>query len=201
MTSVRKRIGNAIGLAALVTAGMAADVNAQPPDTTPEARGVATSFEQLQVIARPDAKVTVTDAAGAAWSGRIVELRSSSLSIIANGTLRDFDERDIAAIRERRGDPLGNGALWGAAITSGLAALSIGLRAADCDCGVTVGAWFWVVGANAAFGAGLGVAIDALIRREQVIYEPRSGSASSPSLTVRPVLSRRGVGVSLSMGF
>ena len=131
-----------------------ADVWAQPAPPPPETVGVAASFEQLRVIAGPDAMVTVTDATGTRLTGRIPELSASSLSIIANGQRHDFGEGDIASIRQRRGDPLGNGALWGAGITAGLAALAVGAAAADCDCDASPGAWLWIVGANAVFGAG-----------------------------------------------
>ncbi len=177
----------------------AAAARAQPAGRVTPTIGVATSFEQLRVIVGPDANVTVTDAAGAQLSGRISELSPSTLAILANGIRHDFGEGDVASIRQRRGDPLGNGALWGFAVGAGLAALAVGTAASDCDCDVSAGAWLWVVGANSVFVAGLGVGIDALIRRDHVIYRP--GPAASRRLAIRPELARGRAGVSLSMGF
>ena len=200
MTSLRTRVSRAVCLGTLVTLAIGTDLSAQPAGTTPQTVGVATSFEQLRVIVGPGAKVTVTDAGNTQLSGRIAELSSSSLSIIANGTRHDFGEGDIASIRQRRGDPLGNGALWGFAVGAGLAALAAGATAADCDCDVNAGVWLWLVAGNAAFGAGLGVGIDALIRRDHVIYR-QSPRPTVSRLTITPVLARRSAGIALSMGF
>ena len=201
MTRSCTRIRRAACLWACVGLALGTDLWAQPADRTPQVVGFATSFEQLRVLVGPGAKVTVTDAGDTQLSGRIVELSSSSLSIIANGTRRDFGEGDIASIRQRRGDPLGNGALWGAAISAGLVVLTLSVTAADCDCDVSAGAWLWLVAGNAAFGAGLGVGIDALIRRDHVIYRQSPRPAISRRLTITPALGRRSAGVSLSMGF
>ena len=199
MTSLRTRVSRAVCLGTLVTLAIGTDLSAQPAGTTPQTVGVATSFEQLRVIVGPGAKVTVTDAGDTQLSGRIVELSSSSLSIIANGTRHDFSEGDIASIRQRRGDPLGNGALWGFAVGAGLAALAAGATAADCDCDVSAGLWLLLVAAEGAFGAGIGVGIDALIRRDLVVYQPRPPVARR--LAITPVLARRSAGIALSMGF
>ena len=173
----------------------ATDARAQPADPATPTVGIATSFEQLRVITRPGARVTVTDASGDQLSGRIAELSSSSMSIIANGTRRDFGEGDIAHIRVRRGDPLDNGALWGLAIGAGFGAFVV----SACDCTDRAE---WMLLASTIYGglgAGLGVGIDAAIRGEHLIYQAR---ATSPGrVRVEPWIARRGVGISLSLGF
>lgn len=199
MTSLRTRVSRAVCLGTLVTLAIGTDLSAQPAGTTPQTVGVATSFEQLRVIVGPGAKVTVADAGDTRLSGRIAELSSSSLSIVANGTRRDFGEGDIASIRQRRGDPLGNGALWGFAVGAGLAALLAGANAAECDCDVNAGLWLLLVAGQGAFGAGIGVGIDALIRRDLVVYQPRPPVARR--LAITPVLARGSAGIALSMGF
>ena len=199
MTSLRTRVSRTVCLGTLVTLAIGTDLSAQPAGTTPQTVGVATSFEQLRVIVGPGAKVTVTDAGNTQLSGRIAELSSSSLSIVANGTRRDFGEGDIASIRQRRGDPLGNGALWGFAVGAGLAAILAGANAAECDCDINTRLWLLLVAGEGAFGAGIGVGIDALIRRDLVVYQPRPPVARR--LAITPVLARGSAGITLSMGF
>ena len=131
--------------------------------------GVAASFEQLQVLVRPGNTVTVTDAAGSEVSGRIEGLTPSVLSLDLRGALRDFNEADVTAIRQRRNDPLANGARWGLGIGVGFALLAIA-SCRECDWGSAPGFAAVIVAGYGAMGAGLGVGIDALIRREQTIY-------------------------------
>lgn len=195
MTHLCPRLTSAASFGVWLGLALATDAWAQPADPATPTVGIAASFEQLRVITQPGAKVTVTDTTGGQLSGRIAELSSSSVSIIANGNRHHFGEADLASIRLRRGDPLGNGALWGFAVSAGLAALAI----SNCDCNVGTETWLWVVTANGVFGAGLGLGIDALIRRDHVIY--RSHLASSRRLSIRPELARGSAGVSLSMGF
>jgi hypothetical protein len=102
-------------------------------------RGVAESFDQLQVLVRSGTTVDVTNAAGYRVSGRIDRLSPAILSVTANGIRRDYAEADVDFIRQRRGDSLANGARW---------------------------------------GAGIGVGIDELIQRPQVVYR-RPGLAVS----------------------
>ncbi len=195
MTHSCTRISRAACLWACVGLALGTDLWAQPADTPPQVVGFATSFEHLRAIATPGARVIVTNAAGEQVSGRIAELSSSSLSITANGNRHDFAERDIASIRERRDDSLANGARRGFAIGAGLGALAI----ATCDCGVSAAQLLLASTYAGAFAAGLGVGIDAMIRGDQVIYRP--GLTSSRRVTVTPVLTRSGAGVSLSLGF
>jgi hypothetical protein len=142
--------------------------------------GVAASFEQLQVLVKPGNTVTVTDAAGSQVSGRIESLSPSVLSLDLSGARRDFSETDVNAIRQRRGDSLANGARWGFGVGAGLASLVlVAFATCDiCDGEVEPGVAAAVVGLYGAMGAGIGVGIDALIRREQTIFR-RPGFAVS----------------------
>ena len=130
--------------------------------------GVAGSFEQLQVLVNPGSTVTLTDAAGSQVSGRVDSLTRSVLSLELNGARRDFNEADVMTIRQRRGDSLANGAWWGFGAGAVIAALAIG----SCvECFLDEPGWM-VAAASlyGAMGAGFGVGVDALIRREQTIY-------------------------------
>jgi hypothetical protein len=130
--------------------------------------GVAASFEQLQVLVSPGNTVTVMDVAGSQVSGRIDSLTPSVLSLDVNGPRRDFGEADVTVIRQRRGDSLANGAWWGFGVGVGIAALAM----ASCwDCFSDEPAWIGAaVTMYGALGTGFGVGIDALVRRQQIIF-------------------------------
>jgi hypothetical protein len=73
--------------------------SAAPAQTMTEAGpGVATSFEQLRVLARSGDTVTLTDASFSPVSGRIDTLTSSTLSLVVNGIRRNFEPSDVTAI-------------------------------------------------------------------------------------------------------
>jgi hypothetical protein len=140
--------------------------------------GVATSFEQLEVLVRPGSTVTLTDVAGYELTGRIETLSSSALSLAIDGTRRGFLESDVTMIRQRRGDSLANGAWWGFGILAGLAIAGTA-HCGECwhDQPAFMAAF---VGLQGALGAGIGVGIDALSRGERTIYR-----ASGVAMSVR----------------
>jgi hypothetical protein len=88
------------------------------------------------------------------------------------GTRRDFNESDVMLIRQRRGDSLSNGAWWGFGIGAGLAvAVLLAYTACDlCDGELGPGEAAAAISVYGAMGAGVGVGVDALIRRPQTIY-------------------------------
>jgi hypothetical protein len=144
--------------------------------------GVAASFEQLQVLVRPGNTVTVTDAAGSQVSGRLESLSSSLLSLSVDGNRRDFNEADVTTIRQRRGDSLANGAWWGFGISAGLAVVAF----SSCDeCWDSPGFALGIIAGQGAMGAGVGVAIDALIRGQHTIYRRPAGSAAGLTMSAR----------------
>src|SRR5688572_6456178 len=116
-----------IGILMLALGACAAPVDAQEAET-----GIAASFEQLQVLVTPGSTVTVTDASGTSVSGRIDTLSASALSLLVDGTPRNFSEADVNIIRQRRGDSLANGAWWGLGIGAGLA-VAVLLAYSACD--------------------------------------------------------------------
>ena len=134
-------------------------------------RGVAESFEQLQVLVGPQSNVTVTNAGGRQFSGTVESVSPTLLTLTVNGIRRDYAEADVDFIRQRRGDSLANGAKWGAGI--GAALLAVAIAACD-ECHLDSPDDYLVAafatGAYAAMGAGVGVGIDALIRRPRTVY-------------------------------
>lgn len=165
--------------------------------TRVEAQGVASSFDQLGVLVKPGDKISVVDVAGREVEGRIGILSRDALILSTAAGMRELGEADVAKIRQRRDDSLKNGAIIGAvAGTSyGLAGLALATMTSDGGDVNKVGATTAVLLCT-GIGAAIGVGIDALITRRQVIYQkPASGS----SVGVSPLFGhgRRGVAVSV----
>ena len=159
---------------------------------------IPTSFHQMQVLVSPGDAVRVTDNAGREFRGDMVALTGSSLALSIDGSRRDLLEGDVATIRQRRRDPLTNGMLWGFGIGAGLGAAT--LLAGGCEGSVQ---YLPVcMGIAGAFGSGIGAAVDAAIRREQVIYA-RAGSAGDDRggqrVTFHPLLAPERVGMLVSL--
>jgi hypothetical protein len=156
----------------------------------------ARSFEQLQLLVKPDDTITVLEITGKVTKGRIVQLTDSTLQLMTDGVLRELPQNRTMQIRQKREDSLSNGAKYGALVGGGLGALmaaGLYIMVDHCiGCAVAVGAGY------SAMGAGVGVGIDALIRRERVIFTP---APASSRVTIRPLLSAQRRGVSLSWAF
>jgi hypothetical protein len=154
----------------------------------------ARSFVQLQVLVKQDDTVTVTERGGTVTKGRIVAVTDSSLLLRARGVLRDLSETDVVEIRQRRSDSLTNGAKYGAIAGGAFGILGALLVSGDCiGCGVAV------AGMYTAMGAGIGAGIDALIVRQKTIFT--INRISSNRISLRPLLSPNGNGLTLSFSF
>ena len=154
-------------------------------------------FSQLDTRLRPGDTIWVTDAQGREVKGEIVDLAPDSLTLKA-GPARRFGPADATLIRQRRHDPLWNGALIGFAVGGGL---GLGM-------GNFSGSWDWGDAATGAvifggIGAGIGVGFDALIPgKKQVVYRaPGPGAASHARLSIAPVVTRRSKGLAVSFAF
>jgi hypothetical protein len=157
----------------------------------------ARSFEQLQLLVKPDDTITVLEITGKVTKGRVVQLTDSTLQLMTDGVLRELPQNRAMQIRQRRGDSLSNGAKYGALVGGGLGALmAAGLYIMVDHC---IGCAVGVAAVYSAMGAGVGVGIDALIRREKIIFTP--AQASSSRVTIKPLLSAQRKGVSLSWVF
>jgi len=160
------------------------------------AQEVASSFDQLRILVKPKDTVSVTDSSGQEIRGTIAALSSASLELVVDGNRRTFLDSDIRTIRQRRSDSLRNGALWGFGVGTGIGLLGCFSAASESGEFGLVPPCALVYG---GMGAGIGVGVDAMIRRTQVIYSKPTGS--SARLTVSPVVARERKAVLVSVGF
>lgn len=162
-----------------------------------QAQGVANTFQELRLLVKPGDTITVSDSTGLRITGKLADLSASSLGLLVDGRRRDLSESDVATIQQRRGDSLGNGALWGFGVGAGLG-LAGGLAVAAGD-GVSPLVIPLVALFYGGIGSGIGVGVDAMIARQQVIYEkPRAATAR---VAVVPLLTRDLKAVRLSLRF
>jgi hypothetical protein len=164
--------------------------------TRADAQAVATSFDQLAVLVKLGDKVSVVDASGREAKGRIGMLSRDAMILVTEAGPRKFGEVDVAAISQRRGDSLLNGAIIGAAAgTAYFVTLSMLLW--DSDGGDVIVPTLIAGGVvMAGMGAAAGVGLDALSTRRQVIYQKPAG-ASRVSIVPLVGPGRRGAAVSV----
>lgn len=161
------------------------------------AQGIARTVDELRLLVKPGDTVRVTDATGREVSGTILTLAPQSIELRVDGQPQLWTEADIASVSHRRPDSLANGAWWGLGIGAGL--MSLGVAAV----GVEDGDAGWAalaIGVYGAVGAGIGVGIDALITRSQVIYQ-RPATVTSARWHVAPFASRRSQGARVTVRF
>ena len=175
-----------ISALALFAAGQAALASAQ---------SVPASFRDLQFLVAPGDRVTVVDTTGTETKGRISELDGSALSIKSGDGERRFRQNDVVVIRQRKQDSVRNGVIIGAAIGAGLgviAELSCGAR--DEYCGytgvATIGSAIW--------GTFAGVTADLLHSTPRDVFR-RGPDPASKSMTVAPLVARRGVAAQVAL--
>jgi hypothetical protein len=167
---------------------------------TGEAQEVASSLEGLREFVKVRDKVIVTDRQGRQTVGRIVAISSSSLGLMVGGVRSDLSEDDLDTVSRR--DSRWNGTLWGLGVGGGLGAwIDRGLVKEYGREDIGVGQSVAFVVEAAGVGAGVGFAVDALIKRRKMIYS-RSQISGRRTVTILPVwVSRRqGVFVSLQTG-
>jgi hypothetical protein len=140
-------------------------------------------------------RVRITDDQGREWHGRIEVLAADSLVLLTKDRQRrDIPYATIAGI-DRPHDTLANGALIGFVSGAAFGMLAvIGEANADCEpayfsCGdPTAVAYVLLPAVTGAMGTGVGVAIDALIRRDPTLFrrgESRVTMAASLGRGVR----------------
>jgi hypothetical protein len=173
---------------------------AQPPHSSldpPERGEYARSFEQLQVFVGPGDTISVREASGEEFSARISDLTSTELVVMVDGRRRAFQPDDVIRIRQRRSDSLANGTWLGFGIGAGLGLVAV---AADDSGLVNNAGWAVVVAAvYGGIGAGIGVGIDALIRRRQVIYDHQPRGA--PPVAIVPFFGVKSAGAMIAVRF
>jgi hypothetical protein len=150
-----------------------------------ESQDVAGSLEQLRSRVKVGDEVTVTDMTGREMQGTIAELSSLSLALMVGKTRTEFAEADVETVSRR--DSRWNGTLWGLGVG---AVLGAGLDRSlvkyygrdDISTGSSVGS----IATAAAIGAGIGFAVDAMIKGRRVIYS-RPSTSTTRRGTVLPM--------------
>ena len=161
------------------------------------AQGTAKTLDELRLLVKVGDTVTITDASAGVATGRIASLSPSAIALNADGRLRTWTEADIAQIQHRRSDSLGNGALWGFGI--GAAFAVVAFAAAGDEAVEEEGGWMVLeTGVYGAIGAGIGVGVDALIKKTSIIYARAPGGASA---RIVPIITGGRRGVALRMAF
>jgi len=138
----------------------------------------AGDFDAVRQRVKEGQRVRVTDDQGREWQGRIDAFAPDSLVLLT----KDRQRRDVpyaAILRiDRPHDTLDNGALIGLVAGAVVGLLAVAAEEnTDCDPGVffscgdpTVGAYFVIPAIFGGIGAGIGVGIDALVRREPTLF-------------------------------
>jgi hypothetical protein len=141
-----------------------------------EAAQPASSFEQLQNRLAPGDTLYVIDASGEETKGRLTRALDATLTLIVDGTRREFAAHDVEQVDRSRRDPVHNGVLigLGAGAIAGYA-LGRGTDSPSCprpgiECGQ--GAALGVV-SGAFWGAIGGWIADALIRTRETVYQAK----------------------------
>jgi hypothetical protein len=158
----------------------------------------ATSFEQLKVIVKPGDKVRVTEATGQITKGKIAGFAGSSLRLAEGGGIREFAEKDVLEIKQRRADSLHNGAITG--LIAGAAFGTLSAFLGDCLSDPCTAERVAVIAVTSGVGTGIGVGIDALITKTKVVYRGPL-KPSTVRLNIAPIIDRRSKGVALSVRF
>jgi hypothetical protein len=159
---------------------------------------VASSFDQLGVLVTPGDHIRVVDVAGRETAGRISQLSRDTLVLVTDAGPRQLGEADVATIRQRRDDPLKNGAVIGAVAGTAYGVLGVFVARLIDDSELGAGRATTGVLFCTGIGAAIGAGIDALITRQRVIYQrPAAGS----KVSVSPLLGRGRRGAALSVRF
>ena len=162
----------------------------------------ATDVDAIRQRIKEGQKVRITDDQGREWQGRIEVLAPDKLVLLMkNRQRRDVAYATIVRI-DRPHDTLANGALIGfvSGALYGLGAV-IAEEHADCEPGVflscgdpTAAAYVVIPPILGAIGAGIGVGIDALVRRDPTLF--RRGDSR---VILAPLLGRDARGLTLSV--
>ena len=166
--------------------------------TSVDAQEIASSFEQLAVLVKAGDKVTVVDLAGQETKGRIGKLSPDALTLITSTGSRQLDEKEVAAITQRRDDSLKNGAIIGAVAGAAYFVTAAAIFASIDDGDVLVPTAIAGGVLFTGLGAAAGVGIDALISRRQVIFQK---PAPWSRATFSPVFSRGRRGALVTVRF
>ena len=181
----RTRFASLVALALLVSAVPSA---AQPAGS------------QIPQLVRTGQKILVVDDQGRSLDGKIANLNADSFELMVKGRPVNVEFDRVVRIDHPR-DGLGNGALIGMGTFIGMGFISQLSLQSHCSSesyceGISFPVMLWITGSMAAFGAGIGVGIDALIhRKNSSIY--RRGATARVSPLLEPGTGVRGAAVSV----
>jgi hypothetical protein len=152
------------------------------------AQAIAQNLEELRLKVKAGDIVYVRDQTGREQRGQIAELTSSVLGVTVGGERREFTDRSVLRIRQRKSDSLWTGGIIGAAVGGALGALAASVSE-ECSHNTGSAACAGPVLSLTAVGLGVGVGIDALIQGRKVIYDAPQKQAR---LVVMPSMARGG---------
>lgn len=149
---------------------------------------------RLESVLSPGTTAWITDSAGREEKTRIVDVSGGVVTTETGNDLRQRSAGDIMRVRVRQSDSVLNGALIGAGSAVALGLFLCTRTEPWENCRDDVGPVLKI----AAVGAGIGIAIDALVRGRKTIYEAGRGSAR---LSVAPLAGRRTAGLRVALTF
>jgi hypothetical protein len=152
------------------------------------AQVIAQSLEELRLKVKAGDIIYVKDETGREQRAQIVELTPSVLSVSVAGDTREFTDRSVLRIRQRKSDSLWTGGIIGAGVGAALGVLAASFSE-ECSHSNTSASCAGPVLSLTAVGLGVGVGIDAMIQGRKVIYEAPRKSAR---LVVAPSVVRGG---------
>ena len=160
-----------------------------------------TSFDQLNTRLKIGDTIYVTDAQGREIKGKIRELTLSAMMLDRDGSTT-MKADDVRLVTQRKGHPIGKGALWGLGLGAA-AGVVIGLTYDDdcSDCWSSGGVAAAMAGIFGGIGAGAGAIVGALIPGKEVVVYRAPGVSGSAHLSVAPVITPRTKGVALAFSF
>jgi hypothetical protein len=160
----------------------------------------ATSFADLPIRLVAGEALIVTNSSGEIVKGRLVQASGTGLVLRGRAGNLQLAASDVQRI-ERPRDTLWNGVLIGAAVGFGAGAL---LAAIDDCSGPGIGPCFsdtegvfYVGGVMGLMGSGIGAAVDAMVRRERVVFV--GAQSGSTRATITPLLSWGRAGLQMQM--
>jgi hypothetical protein len=134
-----------------------------------EGQEAAGSFEQLRSRVSVGDDVFVADVTGREVRGTVIDLSASSLALAVEADRMEFLEPDVETVSRR--DSRWNGTLWGLGAGAVLGTLLdrtlVGEYGRE---DISVGESASFIATAAGLGAGIGFAVDALVRGRHVLY-------------------------------
>jgi hypothetical protein len=182
--------------------GMTPDIDsprAQESGSTPAAASAQTGAAEIRGRLKDGQKIFIVDDQGREWKGRVVGLGADGLTLLVGSHRTDVQYSRIVRI-DRPRDGVWDGALIGLGIGAGLGLLGA-LAAASDD-----GGWASPDPGDVAriaplvlggIGAGIGLGLDAAIRRETNLYQRHEAAR----ISLFPVLGRSSGGLAVSLSW